>query len=380
MLLIILALFLGLLTGLIPGLHPNTLTSVLLSLNIESPDLPFMIIAMFAVHSIIAYIPSIFLGIPDSTVVLSVLPGHRMAMKGEGLKALTVMVVSAIFAVLLCITLFPVSQALYPIVFPAIQPYLFHILIIASAILVLRSRNPLGALLIFILAGVIGKQAFSLGLPDPFLPLFTGMFAMAAIFTYSNAKLPEQKLPKRIDLSILKYAALGVFLGWIADLLPGISSPAQVAAFASIIVPFAGVAYLATIASIGVSESVFAFSTASTLDKARIGAIAEASSITPIQDALLPYLSIFIIGIAFACVLVYIFRPKIGEISKINFSIMNTMLAIYLILIVFLIDSLPGLMLFFVATALGYLCIRMNVERTILMGSIIIPTLFLLFS
>ncbi len=378
MLLIILALFLGLLTGLIPGLHPNTLTSVLLSLNIESPDLPFAIIAMFAVHSIIAYIPSIFLGIPDSTVVLSVLPGHRMAMKGKGLEALTVMVVSAIFAVLICITLFPVSQALYPIVFPAIQPYLFHILIIASAILVLRSRNPLGALLIFILAGIIGKQAFSLGLPDPFLPLFTGMFAMAAIFTYSNAKLPEQKLPKRIDLSILKFAALGVFLGWIADLLPGISSPAQVAAFASIIVPFAGAAYLATIASIGVSESVFAFSTASTLGKARIGAIAEASSITPIQDALLPYLSVFIIGIAFACILVYIFRPKIGEISKINFSIMNTMLAIYLIAIVFLIDSLPGIMLFFVATALGYLCIRMNVERTILMGSIIVPTILLL--
>jgi len=379
MLLIILALFLGLLTGLIPGLHPNTLTSVLLSLNLESPDLPFAIIAMFAVHSIIAYIPSIFLGIPDPTVVLSVLPGHRMAMKGKGLEALTVMVVSAIFAVLICITLFPVSQQLYPIVFPAIQPYLFHILLIASAILVLRSRNPLGALLIFILAGIIGKQAFSLGLPDPFLPLFTGMFAMAAIFTYSNAKLPEQKLPNRIDLSLLKFAALGVFLGWIADLLPGISSPAQVAAFASIIVPFAGAAYLATIASIGVSESVFAFSTASTLGKARIGAIAEASSITPIQDALLPYLSVFIIGIAFACILVYIFRPKIGEISKINFTIMNTMLGIYLILIVFLIDSLFGLMLFFVSTALGYLCIRLNVERTILMGAIIVPTILLLF-
>jgi putative membrane protein len=379
MLLIILALFLGLLTGLIPGLHPNTLTSVLLSLNIDSPDLPFAIIAMFAVHSIIAYIPSIFLGIPDSTVVLSVLPGHRMAMKGEGLKALSVMVVSAIFAVLLCIALFPVSQALYPIVFPAIQPYLFHILLVASAVLVLRSRNPLGAILIFVLAGIIGKQAFSLGLPDPFLPLFTGMFAMAAIFTYSNAKLPEQKLPKRIGPSILRYAAIGVALGWIADLLPGISSPAQVAAFASILIPFTGVAYLATIASIGVSESIFAFSTASTLDKARIGAIAEASKITPIQDALLPYLSIFIIGIVFACILVYFFRPKIGEISKINFTVMNAMLAIYLILVVFLIDSLPGMMLFFVATALGYLCIRLNVERTILMGAIIVPTILLLF-
>lgn len=379
MLLIILALVLGLFTGLIPGLHPNTLTSVLLSLNLDSPDLPFAIIAMFAAHSIISYIPSIFLGIPDSTVVLSVLPGHRMAMKGEGLKALTVMVVSAIFAVLICIVLFPLSQQLYPIVFPAIQPYLFHILLLASAALVLKSRNPFGAALIFILAGVIGKQAFSLGLPDPFLPLFTGMFAMAAIFTYTNAGLPAQKLPQKIDFSLLRYAALGVFLGWIADLLPGISSPAQVAAFASILIPFTGAAYLASIASIGASEAVFAFSTASTIDKARIGAIAEASSITPIQDALLPYLSIFIIGVVFACILVYLFRSRIGEISKINFSLMNALLALYLIIIVFLIDSLSGLMLFFVATALGYLCIRMDVERTMLMGSIILPTLQLLY-
>lgn len=379
MLLIILALFLGLLTGLVPGLHPNTITSVLLSLNLDSPDLAFAIIAMFAVNSIISFIPAVFLGIPDPAVVLSVLPGHRMAMQGKGLEALTVMVVSAIFAVLLCIALFPLSQIAYPIVFPAIQPYLFHILIIASAILVLKSRAPLGALLIFVLAGAIGKQAFSLYLPDPFLPLFTGMFAMAAIFTYSNARLPAQKLPQGIDLSLLKFAALGVLLGWFADLLPGISSPAQVAAFASILIPFAGVSYLATIASIGVSESVFAFSTASTIDKARIGAIAEASAITPIQDALLTYLAVFIIGIAFACALVYIFRLKIGEIAKINFQLLNLMLAIYLLLVVFLIDSFVGLLLFAVSTGVGYLCIRLNVERTMLMGAIIIPTIFLLF-
>ena len=379
MLLIIICLFLGLFTGLIPGLHSNTLTSALLSLNLDSPELPFAIIAMFAVHSIICYIPSIFLGIPDERVVLSVLPGHRMAMQGKGLHALTVMVVSAIFAILACITLFPLSQFLYPVVFPAIQPFLPHILILASALLVLRSKKPLGALFIFLLAGLIGKQAFSLYLPDPFLPLFSGMFAMAAIFTYSNTQLPAQTLPKKIDLSLLKFSALGVLLGWLADLLPGISSPAQVAAFASVLVPFSSLSYLATIASIGVSEAVFAFSTASTIGKARIGAVAEASSILPIQDALLPYLSFFLVGTAFACVLVYIFRERIGEISKINFRLLNLMLAIYLILVVFLIDSFIGLLLFVVSTALGFLCIRMGVERTTLMGAIIIPTIFLLF-
>ena len=378
MFLIIFALLLGLLAGLVPGLHSNTLVSVILSLNIESVDLPFAIITMYAVYSIISFIPAVFLGIPDPTIVLSVLPGHRMAMQGKGLEALTIMVVSAIFAILACITLFPVSQFLYPIVFPIIEPYMLYILIVASAILLLRGKKPIFSLLIFLLAGALGKQAFSLHLADPFLPLFSGMFAMAAIFTFSNHQLPHQKMPRKIDLSLIKFAFLGVFLGWIADLIPGISSPAQVAAFASILLPFSGVAYLATISSIGVSESIFAFSTASTLDKARIGAIAEASQLTSIADSLTPFLGYFILGTAFACVLIYVFRNKIGEISKINFHILNAMLAIYLIAIVFLIDSFIGLGLFAVSSLLGYLCIRMNVERTTLMGAIIVPTILLL--
>ncbi len=378
MLLIIFALFLGLLAGLVPGLHSNTLVSVMLSLNIQSPDLPFAIITMYAVYSIISYIPAVFLGIPDPTVVLSVLPGHRMAMQGKGLEALTIMVVSSIFAILACIALFPLSQFLYPVVFPAIQPYLLYILIAASAILLLRGKKPIYSLLIFLLAGFLGKQAFSLHLADPFLPLFSGMFAMAAIFTYSNSQLPRQVLPRKIDTSLIKFAFLGVFLGWCADLLPGISSPAQVAAFASILLPFSGTAYLATISSISISESIFAFSTASTIDKARIGAIAEAADLTPIADSLAPFLGYFILGTAVACVLIYAFRSKIGEISKINFNLLNLMLAIYLIAIVFLIDSFAGLVLFAVSSGLGYLCIRMNVERTTLMGAIIVPTILLL--
>lgn len=378
MLLVLLSLLLGLFTGLVPGLHSNTITSALLTLDLEAEALPFAIVAMFAVHSIVSFIPSIFLGIPDERVVLSVLPGHRMAKEGRGIEALSIMVVSAIFALLLCIILFPVSQALYPAVFPAIRPYMLHILLLASLILVLKTKNPLHSLLVFLLAGLLGKHAFSLSLPDPFLPLFSGMFAMAAIFNYSGAPLPPQKPAGKISLGILKFSLLGVFLGWLADLLPGISSPAQVAAFASLSVPFSGAAYLALISSIGISESAFAFSTASTLGKARVGAIAEASKLLPVAESLLPSLSFFIIGSAFACILIYLFKNKIGEIAKINFPLLNLMIALYLVAIVFLINSFAGLLLFFASTALGFLCLRMGVERTILMGAIIVPTILLL--
>jgi putative membrane protein len=379
MLLVLCCLLLGLFSGLIPGLHSNTVTSVLLSLNLPLESLPLAIVAMFGVHSIISFIPSIFLGIPDERVVLSVLPGHRMAKQGRGIEAVMVMALSAIAALLLCIALFPVSQILYPIVYPLISPYMLHILILASAILVLKTQKPLHSLLIFLIAGIVGGQAFSLSLPDPFLPLFSGMFAMAAIFNFSSAPLPRQQAPGKLGTGLLKFSLLGVFLGWFADLLPGISSPAQVAAFASPLIPSSGAAYLALISSIGVSESVFAFSTASTLGKARIGAIAEASSLMSVSENLLPLLSFFIIGTAFACIILYAFRSRIGEVAKIHVPSLNLLIAAYLISIVFLIDSFSGLLLFFVSTALGFLCLRMNVERTLLMGAIIVPTILMLF-
>jgi putative membrane protein len=378
MLLIIACLLLGLFTGLIPGLHSNTITSVLLGLGLDDPALPFAIIAMFAVHSILSFVPSIFLGIPDESVVLSVLPGHRMAKEGRGIEALSIMAASALFALIVCITLFPLAQLLYPVIFPALRPYMLHILILASLVLVLKTKNPLHSALIFLLAGILGKQAFSLPLSDPFLPLFSGMFAMAAIFNYSGAPLPAQKSAGKLELGILKFSLLGVLLGFLADLLPGVSSPAQVAAFASLFLPFAGTAYLALVSSIGVSESAFAFSTASTIGKARIGAIAEASSLLPVGENLLPLLAFFIVGSAFACAAIYFFKNRIGEITRINFPMLNMLLAIYLTAIVFLTTSFSGLLLFLVSAALGFLCLRMGVERTLLMGAIIVPTILLL--
>ncbi len=379
MLLILCCLLLGLFSGLIPGLHSNTVTSVLLSLNLSPESLPLAIVAMFGVHSIISFIPSIYLGIPDEQVVLSVLPGHRMAKEGRGIEAVMIMALSAIAALLICIALFPISQALYPLIYPAISPYMLPILLVASAILVFKTQKPLHSFLIFLLAGIVGQQAFSLALPDPFLPLFSGMFAMAAIFNFSPAPLPEQQPARKISTGLLKFSLLGVFLGWFADLLPGISSPAQVAAFASPLVAPSGAAYLALVSSIGVSESVFAFSSASTLGKARIGAIAEAASISSISENLLPLLSFFIIGAAFACIVLYVLRNRIGEVAKIHVPSLNILIAAYLLSIVFLIDSFSGLLLFAVSTSLGFLCLRMNVERTLLMGAIIVPTILMLF-
>jgi putative membrane protein len=379
MLLLVAGILLGMLAGLIPGLHSNTIASALVGMGISGSDAALLIMSMFGAHMMFSFVPSIFLGIPDDTVAVSVLPGQRMAKEGRGIDALRIMCGSALIAVILAVALLPLSQALYPVVFSFVSPYVPHILILLSLVLALRSKNPLMFAAIFILSGILGGAALKFGMEDPFLPLFSGMFAIAAMLFWGKGALPQQKEGK-LDLGFLKFAGLGVIMGWFADLLPGIGSPAQVASFASIAVPFATPAYLALVSSIGMSEAVFAFSTASTLGKARVGALAQAAAQVDIQANMVMLLSSFVVAVAVSAVIIYLARKWIGRITELDFSILNKMLIGYIILLTFLIDGIPGLIVLAPAIAVGVGCIKLDVERTAVMGAIIVPTIILLLT
>ena len=377
MLLLVAGMLLGMLAGLIPGLHSNTMAAALSGIGIAGEDAAILITAMFGAQIVFSFIPAIFLGIPDESVAVSVLPGQRMARAGRGIDALRIMAASALVAVLFSVALLPVSHVLYPVVYGAIRPYIVHILVFLSCVLVFRSKNVPMFAAVFILSGFLGKVALGFGMVDPFLPLFGGMFAIAAMLFWGGAALPGQK-EGRLDPGFLKYSVLGVALGWLADLLPGISSPAQVASFASIFVPFAAPGYLALVSSIGMSEAVFAFSTSSVLGKARVGAVAHVMENVDVQANLSWLISIFVVSVAIAAVVAYLIRNMVGKIAGIDFGALNRMLIAYIILLTFLINGIPGLLVLAPAIAIGYACIRMGVERTAVMGAVIVPTILLL--
>lgn len=98
---------LGMGSSLIPGMHVNTLALLLLAASapllggIEymcsefglGPEfgpllLSVLIIAASVTHSFVDFLPSPFLGIPDESRVLSVLPSHRLLLAGQGGPAL----------------------------------------------------------------------------------------------------------------------------------------------------------------------------------------------------------------------------------------------------------------------------------------------------
>ncbi len=375
----LIGILLGLIIGLIPGLHSNTIISFLYSLGIPSEIFPIFIITLFGAYSVSSFIPSIFFGIPDDSSILTVLPGQKLVKEGKGFLALKTVLFSVLFASLISVALFPFSLSIFPFLYSLIKPHMFYILILLSSILILKTKNPIYSLIIFLISGLLGYSTFSLKLEDPFLPLFTGMFAIAAMFAYKKTKLPPQK-DSPLDLSIFKYIVLGVIGGFLADLIPGVSSPSQVAAFISLFLPITSLGYLATISSVSISEAIFALSTTASINKSRIGAIVWLNDFSDVAINPLPYLTLFLFSVLITCFILYKLRSKISILTSIDFSKFNLYLIFYLSILVYFIDGIMGLVVFFAATLLGYITLILKVERTMLMGTIILPTILFLLN
>ncbi len=369
---------LGMLSGLLPGIHSNTIVSVIAGLGVEPEMAAIMIIAMFPAHLITSFIPSIFFGIPEASTIVATLPGHRMVLKGRGIAALKAVLLSAGFAALLAAALFHLSLDAFQIVYAMLKDNMKFIVLILSIVLIARTKKPHLSLLVFLLAGMLGYSSLSSGAYDPFLPLFSGMFAIGAILNYTKGKLPEQR-DEKVGLSFLKYSFLGVLLGFLADLLPGISSPSQVATFAAIFMPMNTLGYLAALGSISVSEAIFTLSSSASIGKARMGATVWLSEFIDIEQNIVLLLSLFIISTAITVFVIYLLRKHVGRLASIDFSRMNIVLALYLVALSIALNGVEGLMIVLPASALGWVTIRMGVERTMLMGAVIIPTLLLLF-
>ena len=224
----------------------------------------------------------------------------------------------------------------------------------------------------------VGYYSLNSGISDVFLPLFSGLFAIGGILNYSKSKIPQQ-IDKPLSTDFLKFTVAGVILGMFSDILPAVSSPSQISSFISAFMPMQTIGFLATSSSIIASREIFSFASSATIDKARNGSTIALSKLINIPDNLLLVLSLFGISIAVSAFLLFRYRKVFVEASKLDFSKINLIIAFYLFSIVYIIDGFTGIIIFLLASAIGFLTIRLNVERTNMMGSIILPTLLLLF-
>src|SRR4030043_2296572 len=106
----------GAFTGLMPGIHINLVGAILVGLSATafswiSPVYLIIFIASMAIaHTFIDFIPSIFLGCPDTETQLSVLPGHELRKEGKGYEEIMLTAYGGLIAVIILIFIsFPLS-------------------------------------------------------------------------------------------------------------------------------------------------------------------------------------------------------------------------------------------------------------------------------
>lgn len=356
----------GIICGLIPGLHSNMVAAL-----VENNG--YFIVAMFAAQLLFSFIPAIFFSVPDETTVLSVLPGQRMAARGEGLKALKIVASSALITLLISILSYRYVLSVYPIVFDTILPYIPYIILFVVIVLIAKSKNPIFYAILFLASGVLGRETLRLGLSDPFLPLFSSMFALPVLLFYKKGKVVEQKDegPKIDD--VVAPAFIGFLLGIFAVILPGVSSPTQVATFASI--GMSKYAYLAVLPSIAVSNGFYSFISMASVRKARAGAVVYASKSVDIAGNIDSVLLYFSISMAFASLVLYFGRKWVVKLARADLKPFAVALAVYLVAISVFIDGPAGMLVVAPGFALGMMANFTRTEKTSLMGAVIFPTL-----
>ncbi len=416
--LLVAGILLGMVSGLLPGLHPNTVAAILAE-NFSGEYFAFFIVAVFGAQVIFSFIPAIFFGIPDEETVVSVLPGHRMAITGRGIEALQVCVIAGVGAAIVSLLLLPLSLFAFPVAYGLVKGILPFVLLIALCALVLSEKNAfarLASVLVIIISGALGFLVLDSGISDPLFPLFSGLFAVSGILFAMRGNeegIGKQKAPGKIRLDFWKEILLGVLLGFLADLLPGISSPAQMAILGGTVLGLqswvlnadssrpssqkdleatarrAGSLktqdsrplgletedpkkYLALIASIAVSQGVFAFASLESIGKARVGALAIAGEA---GGGIFWMAGIFAISIGIAGILIL---KVAGFLQGFEFGKLKSAypaILAYLFLAVFLVSGLQGIAVLCVSAIIGSLPHFLGVSRVHLMACIIIPTI-----
>lgn len=360
-------------------MHPNTIIPIIQSILKNQEGVATLIVALIPSQLIASLIPSHL--IKSANVNSSSLA----FIKKSSEQNFRIALYCALISILISIGFFWMTFDSFNLLFPIIKEYTKFLVLLVAGLTIIRSKNQLlEALLIFLASGFFGKYAFETNFSDPFLIIFGGVFGIASLMAIKNTKeeisREEFSLDAKEFLKIVAYCFFGVVLGFLSNLFPAIGSPAL---FALIFLPIIGydkIIFIATTIAISFSQIIFSLSSAVTIEKIRVGSIAILSKVIDFETQTQKILIVFLLSSSVSAYIIS--RLNLG---KINSKIIQNSNAIKVIGVVIIgglnlatngIESIPLLMVF---SAIGIIANKMDMDKTLLMGSIIIPTLLLLF-
>ncbi len=379
---------LGVFTGITPGIHVNLISIFLLgaAATFNPYLIAVMIIAMAVTHTFFNFFPSILLGAPEPESALSVLPGHRMLLKGRGVEAIYLTIVGGVGAVFLCVILFPLFLNLIPFLYQYIQSAISLILIVIAFVMIITESHMKGrgiALMVFLLSGILGYILLnSYPLPSNFLlfPAFTGLFGISTLLVSLNRKteIPEQymetpKIPGRLALSgILK----GLFSGAMVGTLPAIGAAQATVLTQQITRRGDEKEFLVSIGAINTIVALFSLISLYTISRARSGAALAVQNVLASfgLNELLLLVAVALIATGFSVIVMLKLTKKVVRaMQRIDYTKLTVFIILVLVVLVLLFTGPMGIFILFISSAIGLLAPLFGVKRSNLMGVLMVP-------
>lgn len=378
----------GTFTGLIPGIHINLVGAILVGLSatlfsaINPVYLVSFIASMAITHTFIDFIPSIFLGCPDTDTQLSVLPGHELLKEGRGYEAVMLTATGAILAVFIFIAFSFPSAFLFSKIYESIHSAMFWILLATSFLLIFSEKKKFIALFVFLISGILGLCVLNSEIKEPLLPLLTGLFGSSMLIMSIKNKIQIPQQETSFQKGKIFQPIIGAILASpLCGFLPGLGS-GQAAVLGNSISRTDRKGFLILIGATNILVMGLSFVSLYAISKTRTGA---AAAIQQIVGTLSWKTLIIILGVVLISGVISFFLTKIlaeffsKKINKINYSILSVVTLIFLVIIVFIFSGFLGFLVLLASTLTGIYCNSLNVKKTHMMGCLLIPTILFYF-
>ncbi len=376
----------GTFTGLSPGIHINLVSVVVVSFaatlipifGVEA--IVVFIIAMAIAHSFLDFIPSIFLGAPNPDTALSVLPGHRMVLEGNGFEAVKLMIIGSLFGLLFCAIFYVLFEYALSFMYPFLQAFIWEMIFIVSLFMVFSTGDVLRSLFVFVATGMLGVLVLGARMTEPLFPLLTGMFGLATLIVSLNDKntIPEQNFSHTTKFNPIKgffIVVVGALTGFMTAILPGIGTSTAAAAGSVVFKEKDARDFLVMTSSIATVNFFMSIAALNVLGKARNGAIVALMKVIEKPPVSLMIMTALIsagiaVFVAFALAKWFI---KIME--KIDYSLLAKIVIMILIVLTFFFSGFTGLFVLVISTGIGLYCNYKGISRSLMMACIMLPVM-----
>jgi len=385
---ILIGILAGTITGLLPGVHINLVGTILVGLSatvfsIINPIYLISFIASMAItHTFIDFIPSIFLGCPDTETQLSVLPGHELLKEGKGYEAVMLTAKGGILAIFVFILLsFPLAFV-FSKIYGLIHSAMFYVLLATSFLLIFTEKKKLVALFVFVISGLLGLCVLNSGIKEPLLPLLTGLFgsSMLVMSIKNKIQIPSQEITSP-RCKMLKPLIGAIIASPLCGFLPGLGS-GQAAILGNSISRTDKKGFLSLIGATNILVMGLSFVSLYAISKTRTGAAAAIQEIIGIlswKTLLILMIVVLISGIVSFFLTKFLTRFFSEKIRKINYSLLSIATVIFLVIIVLSFSGIYGFLVLIASTLTGIYCNSLRVKKTHMMGCLLIPTILFYF-